>query len=63
MIDGMITVSEASKLAGCSPQYICRLLRQNKLQGEQVTERLWLVKKADVVRLGRELSTRARKHR
>lgn len=63
MIDGMITVTEASELAGCSREYICRLLREKKLVGKQLNERLWLVRKADVVRLSRELTTRSRKNR
>lgn len=59
MIDGMITVSEATKLAGCSREYICRLLRSERLAGKQVNDRLWLVKKSDVIRLRKELSSRA----
>jgi len=55
----MITVTEASELAGCSREYICRLLRAKKLSGKQLNERLWLVKRADVVELRKQLSTRA----
>ena len=59
MIDGMITVTEASQLAGCDGSYIRRLLREGRLRGKQVTPRLWLVSKADTQQLKKELSTRS----
>lgn len=58
-IDGMITVTEASELAGCDGSYIRRLLRSGRLRGRQVTARLWLVSKADTQQLKKELTTRS----
>lgn len=62
-IDGMITVAEASELAGCSAAYINRLLREKRLAGVRVTSRMWLVSKADILKLRKTLSTRAGKRK
>ena len=59
----MITITQAAELAGCSPEYIRRLLRAEKLNGVKITGRLWLVSRRDVAQLGKTLSTRANKHR
>jgi excisionase family DNA binding protein len=61
-----ITVSEAVELAGCTEGYLRRLLGEGdkRLTGWKAGARAWLVRKADVVELGRSLTTRsnARRH-
>jgi len=59
----MITVAEACEIAGCSREYVCRLLRRKELEGQQLTARVWLVKKSDILKLKKTLSTRAGKRK
>jgi excisionase family DNA binding protein len=56
-----ITVAEAVKLCGCTEGYIRRLLiaDDSRLTGWKAGERAWLVKRADVVTLKANLSTRS----
>lgn len=56
-----ITVAEAVKLCGCTEGYIRRLLvaEDSRLTGWKAGERAWLVKRADVVALKANLSTRS----
>lgn len=62
-IAGMYNVKDAAQKAGCTEQYIRRLLQQKQLNGLKVSERCWLIPKADVTRLSKELTSRARKYR
>ena len=56
-----ITVAEAVKLCGCTEGYIRRLLidDDDRLTGWKAGERAWLVKRADVLILKANLSTRS----
>lgn len=61
-----ITVAEAVKVAGCTEGYLRRLLcsADSRLTGWKAGARAWLVRRADVVELKRNLTTRsnARRH-
>jgi hypothetical protein len=61
-----ITVAEAVKVAGCTEGYLRRLLcgGDTRLTGWKAGARAWLVRRADVVELKRNLTTRsnARRH-
>jgi excisionase family DNA binding protein len=49
MIDeNYCTVSEAAKTIGCSENHVRLLVKQGKLRGDKITERLWLVEKKHV---------------
>jgi excisionase family DNA binding protein len=56
-----ITIAEAVKLAGCTEGYLRRLLiaDDKRLTGWKAGERAWLVKRADVLALKANLSTRS----
>jgi excisionase family DNA binding protein len=46
MIDeNYCTVSEAAKTIGCSENHVRLLVKQGKLRGGKIGERLWLVEK------------------
>lgn len=61
-----VTIAEAVRLAGCSEGYLRRLLGDgdSRLQGWKAGARAWLVKRADVLELKKQLTTRsnARRH-
>ena len=49
MIDkNFCTVSEAAKMIGCTQNHVRLLLKQGKLRGGKITERLWLIEKKHV---------------
>ena len=56
-----ITVAEAVRIAGCTEGYIRRLLGETdgRLTGWKAGERAWLVKRADILALKADLSTRS----
>lgn len=71
--DDWIPVEKAAELAGCSPQYIRRLLESSldeatgrttggRLDGWKVTGKSWLVLRTSAAALRETLSTRARIH-
>lgn len=44
MLDGKwLTIEEAAKAVGCTDGYVRLLLRQEKISGKKIGERLWLV--------------------
>lgn len=56
-----ITISEAVRLAGCTEGYFRQLLGRSdpRLTGWKAGARAWLVKRADVLALKADLSTRS----
>ena len=69
--DDWVPVEKAAEIAGCSPQYIRRILDQNldestgrttggRLDGWRVTGKSWLVLRKSAEALRETLSTRAR---
>lgn len=71
--DDWVPVEKAAEIAGCSPQYIRRLLddsldaetgrtKGGRLDGWKVTGKSWLVLRASAAALRETLSTRARIH-
>ncbi len=54
-------MAEAVELSGCTEGYIRRLLGagDSRLSGWKAGERAWLVKRADVLQLKKELTTRS----
>lgn len=61
MIDeNFCTVSEAAKIIGCTQNHVRLLLKQGKLQGGKVTERLWLVDKRKVLEMAENPSKTGR---
>jgi hypothetical protein len=66
-IDGeeYLTIAEAVEYMGCTDGWIRHLLRKKdkdkgKLEGRQIGQRLWLVKKSSATRAREELTTRAK---
>ncbi len=60
-----ITVAEAVDLAGCTEGYLRRLLGEgdSRLTGWKAGARAWLVLRADVLELKRNLTTRSNARR
>ena len=68
-----VAVAIAAREAGCTEQYICRVLAANTPDGESHTDggplkgwrvngKAWVVDRASLEQFAKELSTRARKH-
>jgi hypothetical protein len=54
MIDeNYCTVSEAAKTIGCSENHVRLLVKQGKLRGGKIGERLWLVEKKHVAEIAK----------
>lgn len=62
MIDGVeyLTIAEAVDYMGCTDGWVRMLLRNKKLRGKQIGQRLWLVTRESAAEVRDSLTTRAK---
>lgn len=62
MIDGVeyLTIAEAVDYMGCTDGWVRMLLRNKKLRGKQIGQRLWLVTRESAAEVRDNLTTRAK---
>lgn len=60
-IDGVeyLTIAEAVQYMGCTDGWVRMLLRNKKLRGKQIGQRLWLVTRESAAEVRDSLTTRA----
>lgn len=61
-IDGVeyLTIAEAVTYMGCTDGWVRMLLRNKKLRGKQIGQRLWLVTRESAAEVRDNLTTRAK---
>ncbi len=61
-IDGVeyLTIAEAVQYMGCTDGWVRMLLRNKKLRGKQIGQRLWLVTRESAAEVRDSLTTRAK---
>lgn len=61
-IDGVeyLTIAEAVQYMGCTDGWVRMLLRNKKLRGKQIGQRLWLVTRESAAEVRDNLTTRAK---
>ena len=55
-----LTISEAVERIGCTDGWVRMLLRNKKLRGKQIGQRLWLVTRESAAEVRDSLTTRAK---